>query len=93
MSNLRLLDATGLGTYSSGTHMELDLRGLSGELRQQLTQQGIVPTTDVFAMDTYTFMLGDRMYSVTVIYPVDGSQPADPYRLARLLYDRSLGNG
>jgi hypothetical protein len=87
--NLHALDASGLGGYAAGMHMEIDLRAASDAIGAELSRNGVAPEGRLIAVDMYTFLRADRVYMASVTYPAGGGAAADAGRLAALLAGRT----
>jgi hypothetical protein len=83
-SDVRPLDASGLGESGGAIHVEMDFAGLFSGLGA-----GESPVPGGLAMDMYVFARGERMLMLLVMYPGGGSAPVDGHALAEIMDGRA----
>lgn len=84
--NLRVLDTAGLGEGGAGLHMEMDFSDLMSQLDVPSGQTGGLTG---IAMDLYTFVRGERMLMLMVMWPEDMSSGVDARALAEVMDARA----
>jgi hypothetical protein len=88
ISEMEVLDASGLGDAGVGMHMVMDFSGMYDSL-------GLPPDESMpagIAWDMYIFARGDRMLMVMVMWPSDGAAGADARTLADIMDGRAAGS-
>jgi hypothetical protein len=88
LTELNVLDASGLGDAGMGMHMVMDFSGMYDSLG--LPADESVP--DGIAWDMYVFVRGDRMLMVMVMWPSDGAAGADARTLADIMDGRAAAS-
>jgi len=90
VSDLRVLDASGLGESGAGMHMVMDLSGLLDSFGAPADVGN--PFQGGIAIDMYMFVQRDHMYMAMLMWPASGSSGVDARHLADLLDSRTGGN-
>lgn len=86
LSDLRLLDASGLGDGGVGMHMTLDFGALFGALG---APDEANPIAAGLSMDMYMFLRGDRMLMTIVMWPAGAPSGVDGRALAEIMDGRA----
>jgi hypothetical protein len=87
ITDLHLLDASGLGEGGAGIHMAMDFSGMMDAFGGM--PEGESPLAGGIAMDMYMFFEGDYMHMVMVMYPTGSSSGVDARALADVLDSRT----
>jgi hypothetical protein len=85
-SDVRVLDASGLGESGGAMHMEMDFAGLFEGLG---APPGENPLAGGIAMDMYVFARGETMLMLMIMYPAGATAPADGHALAEIMDTRA----
>jgi hypothetical protein len=85
ISDLRILDASGLGEGGAGLHMAMDF----GEMMSMFGAPPDAGAPGGLAFDTYMFVDGDYMYMVMAMYPLGSLSGVDARELAEVLDSRT----
>ena len=88
LTDLQVLDASGLGDAGMGMHMVMDFSGMAEALG--VPEDDSMP--DGIAWDMYAFVRGDRMLMVMVMWPSDGAAGADARALADIMDARAASS-
>jgi hypothetical protein len=86
LTDMRLLDASGLGDAGMGMHMAMDFSGMFDAL-------GLPPDEPMpagIAWDMYVFVRGERVLMVMVMWPSDGVSGVDARTLADIMDARAV---
>ena len=87
LTDLRLLDASGLGDGGVGMHMTLDFGALFGALG---APDEANPIAAGLSMDMYMFLRGDRMLMTIVMWPAGSPSGVDGHALAEIMDGRAV---
>jgi hypothetical protein len=86
LTDLRLLDASGLGDAGMGMHMAMDFSGMFEAF-------GLPPDDSMpggIAWDMFVFLRGERVLMVMVMWPTDGVSGIDARALADIMDARAI---
>lgn len=87
LSDLSLLDSSGLGDGGLGMHLTMDFGGLFGALG---APDDANPFAEGISMDVYMFLRGDRMLMTIVMWPAGTPSGVDGHALAERMDERAI---
>lgn len=87
LSELSLLDASGLGEGGLGMHMTMDFGALFGAFGAPEEDN---PFAEGISMDMYIFLRGETMLMTVVMWPAGAEAGVDANALAEVMDDRAI---